>query len=248
MKSSASRLRLFLSGALILILACTFTRNLPTGGEPTERTSPTDTAEVTGETPSQVDLWIQATGALRSVTLELVTTYSDRDSKILSAQIDANGNIHLSSPIPVPETMAATPEAQPPGDFELFVVDGSAYTRIGSEDSVTQDDSFISMLEDTLLGPEGPGLWLNLVPESGFVVSGEESSGGFVVTTYSINYQIEQGSLAGKISVDKAANALIDADLTVSEGLFFPPGVVKKGDVHITLTVQQAQVPAIALP
>jgi hypothetical protein len=72
--------------------------------------------------------------------------------------------------------------------------------------------------------------------------------GGFYVTTYTIDDQVEQGSLAGKISVDKVADALVGADFPVPERLFFPPGSNQSGDVQISLTAQQADVPAITLP
>ncbi len=256
-KPRSSRLYILLGGILILTLACNFLDNLTPGTESPSAETPSSlpessaetlTPESGEETLTQIDLWLEATASLRSVNLELVTTYSNREPQILSAQIDSTGNIHLSLAMPLPEEIAATPDVSSLGDFELFVIDGIAYTRIGEEDPATQDNSYLSMLSDTLLGPEGPGLWLNILPEEDYTPAGKESYGGFNAAKYSVDGQLEKGTVTGTIWVADQSDALVGAELTVSEGLFFPPGSNQGGDVRITLTVSQAQVQAITLP
>lgn len=160
------------------------------------------------------------------------------------------GNKHLSITVPLNAAFTADqpPDAPLPGDFELFIVDGNAYTRIGGEGEAVQDNSYLTMLAETLNGPEGPGLWLNILPEEDYTPAGTETRGGFTTTKYTVEGNLEKGAVNGTIWVDNKSGALVGAELTVSEGLFFPPGSNGSGGVRITLTVQQATVPAITLP
>jgi hypothetical protein len=238
-----SRRLVFLCGIFLLMLACTTLGDLPGA-------SHTPAADIGEETITQIDLWLAATVDLRSTNLELVTEYSDRQPKQLSAEIDSAGNTHLSIKVPLNAAFTAEqpPEAPLPGDFELFIVDGNAYTRIGGEGEAVQDNSYLTMLADTLNGPEGPGLWLNILPEADYTPAGTETQGGFSTTKYTVGGNLEKGAVNGTIWVDNKSDALVGAELTVSGGLFFPPGSNGSGDVRITLTVQQSTVPAISLP
>jgi len=242
-KNRQSRRFAFLCGVLLLLLACTTLGDL-TG---TGRIPSPESGE---DTNSQIDLWLGATAALPSTNLELVTEYSDREPKRLFAETDSAGNTHLSIAVPVsPAFYADQPSDAPlPGDFELFIVDGKAYSRIGGEGEAVQNDSYLTMLVDALNGPEGPGLWLNIVPDQDYTPAGTEAHGGFTTAKYTVEGSLENGGVSGTIWVDSLSNALVGAELTVAEGLFFPPGSNGSGDVRITLTVRQITVPAITLP
>lgn len=226
-----------------MLLACTTLGDFAGAGK--------TPSPVSGEDANtQIDLWLAATVDLRSTNLELLTEYSDREPKRLIAEIDSAGNTHLSIKVPLNAAFTADqpPDAPLPGDFELFIVDGNAYTRIGGEGEAVQDNSYLTMLAETLNGPEGPGLWLNILPEEDYTPAGTETQGGFTTTKYTVEGNLEKGAVNGTIWVDNKSGALVGAELTVSEGLFFPPGSNGSGDVRITLTVQQATVPAITLP
>jgi hypothetical protein len=241
-KRISSRLA-FLCGIFLLLLACATLGDLTGAGQ-------TPSKEVGEDTTTQIDLWLEGTTNLRSVNLDLVTVYSDREPKELSAEIDSAGNTHLSISLPLTAAFTADqpPDAPLPGDFELFIVDGSAYTRIGGEGEAAQDNSYLTMLADTLNGPEGPGLWLNIVPEEDYTPAGTETYGGFTAAKYTVAGNLDKGVVSGTIWVDDQSSALVGAELTVSGGLFFPPGSDRSGDVRITLTVRQTTVPAITLP
>lgn len=240
-KRISSRL-VFLCGILLLLLACSTLSDLTGAGQ-------TPTPEG-GDTTTQIDLWLERTANLRSVNLDLVTEYSDRESKKVSAEIDSSGNMHLSIKVPLSAAFTADqpPDAPLPGDFELFIVDGRTYTRIGGEGEAAQDDSYLSMLADSLNGPEGPGLWLNILPEEDYTPAGENPYNGFTAAKYVVAGELENGTVSGIIFIDNQADALVGADLVVSGGLFFPPGSNRNGDVRIILTVQKADVPAVTLP
>jgi hypothetical protein len=244
----SSRSFILLGGILVLSLACSSIEELTSGNKTTSRETPNSLSASGEDTLTQIDLWLQATVSLRSVNLELVTASSTRDLKTLSAQIDSKGNMHLSLSLPFREEIAATPDAPSPIDFELFLVDGAAYTRTGGEGPAAPNNSYLTMLLDTLLGPEGPGLWLNILPEKDFTSAGNETHGGFNAVKYNVDGQLEKGAVQGMIWIDGQSDALVDAELTVSEGLFFPPGSDQGGDVKITLTVEKTEVPTVTLP
>jgi hypothetical protein len=233
----------FLCGTTVLLLACTTLSGLA-------GSNPTTSADSDQELATQIDLWVAATVTLPSTNLELVTEYSDREPKKLSAEIDSAGNTHLWIKVPTNEAFMADqpPDAPLPGDFELMIVGGNAYTRIGGEGEAVKDNSYLTMLADTLNGPEGPGLWLSILPEEDYTPAGTESYGGFHAAKYTVDGQLEKGNVAGTVWVDNQSGALVGADLTVSNGLFFPPGTNRSGDVRITFMVQHTTVPTITLP
>jgi hypothetical protein len=240
--------RILIGGVVILLLslACSFSGISSTTGNPIQAITEESPDEITTDTLSKGEVWAMATLTLRSVTLELTTTYAE--PKTISVQIDAVGNLHVSTAMPKLQGTAETTEFPQPGDFELFQINGTTYTRIGPENLVNPDDTNQPFLEDLLFGPEGPGMWLGLVPEDGFVKSGTESYGGFDVSIYTVNYQNEQGTLTGTIRVDNQSEALVSAELSISESLFFPPGSDPGGDVKISLSVQHTEVSPISLP
>ncbi len=259
MKSPGDKIWLVFVMIIALMLACTPTIKIPAIGQSAGQTPPAGASDATGQSTTDIpgeagslstpaDTWLEATIALRSVAMDLVTTYASGEVKTVSAQIDPAGNVHLSLPAPIPEEFAKTPDATPPGEFEVFIIDGKAYTRFGADTPATPDDSYLFFLADTLSGPEGPGLWLSLVPENDFLKAGAESTDGFDATAYAIAYLIDPDTLAGTIQVDNKTGALVRAELTVPAGLFYPPDSSGNGDVSISFSVQKEDIPAIVLP
>jgi hypothetical protein len=136
----------------------------------------------------------------------------------------------------------------PPGDFELFVVDGKAYTRIGMQTPATPDDAYLNLLANTLSGPDGPGLWLNLLPDESFMPQGPESYGGFTAAKFLVDGQATDWRLTGTIWVDEGSSALVGATLSIPGGLFYPPESGLAGEVSISLRVEPASIPPISIP
>jgi hypothetical protein len=78
--------------------------------------------------------------------------------------------------------------------------------------------------------------------------AGNETTGGFSAVRYAVNGSVDEGTITGTIWLEEGTNALVGADLAVSESLFHPPNSGHAGTVAIRLTVEKASVPAIALP
>ena len=104
------------------------------------------------------------------------------------------------------------------------------------------------MLEDLLIGPEGPGMWLDLLSEDSFTTAGSETYGGFAATKYIVDGQVENNRITGTIWIDDQTSALAGADLSIPEDLFFPPASGLSGDVQIVFRVEQADMPVLAVP
>jgi hypothetical protein len=242
-QSRLSRRLALLCGIFLLLLACTTIGELTGGGG-------TALPEGGGEDATRIDLWLDGTAALRSAKFHLDIVYADGAPKKWTAEIDSAGNTHLSIKVPMTAAFTADqpPDAPLPGDFELFIVGGAAYTRIGGEGPAARDDSYLTLFADLLDGPEGPGLWLNILPAEDYTPAGTESYGGFTAAKYTVDGQLEKGAVSGTIWVDDQSGALVGADLVVSDGLFFPPGSDRSGDVRITLTGRRMDVPAVVLP
>jgi hypothetical protein len=236
MKNSNLILQVLLLVFLTSLLGCSLIGELPGNGS------------TSSDDATQVDRWIDAALGLRSVNLDLVTTFGWRDPRAISAQIDTSGSIHLNLPLSPVQIATDTPAVSAPGDFELIILDGHSFVRIGPEEVFTQDDNYASFLADALTGPEGPGLWLGLLPEEGFIAAGQETYGGFTTTRYNLQGEIRNTSLSGTIWIDDEKGALIGADLTIPEALFYPPGAKQGGDVKIVLQIAQADIKDISLP
>jgi hypothetical protein len=183
--------------------------------------------------------------ALRSVQMMLETAFSGKTPNRTVISIDAEGNQKIELPVP-----RADGSVDPSGAnvLEIFVISGTAYSRMGKEGSAEADPSQDNALHEILYGPTGPGLWLMLLPKDAFTSVGMETKGGFKTQRYSVEGSIEDGLVRGEIWVDKQTGALVGADLSISESLFQAEGSGTSGSVSIILTVEKAEIPAITLP
>jgi hypothetical protein len=242
MISPKLRLGMYGAGCIVLMLACA-----PLGS--TSVTQQAGDQTTAGETaPTRVDSWLAATLELRAVNLELQTDYPDSEARLVSTLIDASGNSHLWTLAPKPGGYAEMSDGPLPGNFDLFVIGGKAYTRIGAQSPVSPNDTYLPMLADLLSGPDGPGLWLNLLAEESFAPAGSESYFGFETTKYTVDGQVADGTVTGTIWIDDQASALVGAQLTISGSLYYPPGTGQSSEVNIGLRVHRQNVPPITLP
>jgi hypothetical protein len=250
MPSSRRQTTAALLTALMLSLACSLS---PTINVPSQGSSETGSADVGGDTPEGPphtlgDQWIGATHSLRSITLALVTTFPDSDPVRISAEVDDAGNVHLMQSVTLPSDLPATPPSEEWSTFEFYLIDGVAYSRASMEGLATPDDAAAGALEQALSGPDSPAFWLSLLPEDAMSPSGSETISGFEATRYNTDGQIKKGTVAGTVWLENGSEALVGANLTVSESLFFPQGTGHAAEVSITLTVERAEVPEITLP
>lgn len=245
------RIRLLLTLSVVLTLACSWLASaVPGKSESSGPTTPSgegsaETGDETAEGPDMVDMTL----GLRSVRLSLTASYPEGDVRSLTAEIDAEGNLHLVEPFELGSEVQAT--LTPPeggwGEFELFVVDGHAYPRMSGEAAV-QDDAYLTSLADTLRGPDGPGLWLLLAGTEELEPAAHEDMGGFSAIRYPIDATIEDGTIQGTMWMDEETLALVRAELTISPSLFSTTADPASGDLTILFEVEQADIASIRVP
>jgi hypothetical protein len=245
------RIRLALALAVVLAVACSCPAGALPGVSQLLRSS-TPSGEVSsgagGETAEGPDM-IDLTLSLRSVSLALSAIYPDGDVQSMTAEIDAAGNMHLVEPASPPPELE--PTLTPPegswAAFELFVVDGHGYARMSGE-AASQDDTYLTALDDMLRGPEGPGLWLSLTDTEGLEPAGHEETGGFSAIRYPVNATVEDGTIQGTIWVDEETSALVRAELAISPTLFSTADNPASGDLSILFEVARAEISPIGVP
>lgn len=242
---------------LVLLAACILPARLsgtstPSEAPPADTTSPQPIE--TAASPEQVETavgtdMIHATLSLRSVSMTLSAVYPDGPVRSLEAQVDASGNVHLTQPFSLPPDvqLESTPESKDWNQFEVYIVSGHAYILTG-EGEVTEAPASMTMLEEALRGPEGPGLWLVLVGTRDLEPAAHEQVGGFKVIRYPVNAALEEGAITGTLWMDETSLALVRADLKISPLLFSNPASPANGDLSITLDVVRKDIPEIKLP
>jgi len=223
-----------------LILSCSFLESVVSRGTETQKGG-AESAQ-TAEDPR-----VQKSLALRSVQMDLETTFPGQNADRIQVWIDAEGNQRIERTLPAPEgeDVSESPDANV---LEIFVIGGSAYSRMGKEGQAESSPEQVDALHRILYNPTGPGMWLMLIPKNSFTSAGKDEKGGFQTTRYSVNGSVEEGSIRGDIWQEEGTNALVGADLSVSESLFYPPDTGRNGTVTIRLTVEKADVPSITLP
>jgi hypothetical protein len=245
------RIRIALALTVVLAVAC----SCPAGALPgvsqflgSSTPSGEESTGAEGETAQEPDM-IDLTLGLRSVRLSLAATDPDGYARSLTGEIDAAGNSHLVEPFdPGPEMQGTlTPPEGGWGAFELFVVDGRAYTRMPGEAAV-QDDAYLTSLEDDLRGPDGPGLWLVWAGTEDLEPAAHEEMGGFSAIRYPVNATVEDGTIQGTIWMDEESLALVRAELTISPTLFSTADNPASGDLSILFEVARAEVSPIGVP
>jgi hypothetical protein len=245
------RIRIVLALTVVLAVAC----SCPAGALPgvsqflgSSTPSGEGSTGAEGETAGEPDM-IDLTLGLRSVRLSLAATDPDGYARSLTGEIDAAGNSHLVEPFDPGPAMQGT-LTPPEGGweaFELFVVDGHAYTRMPGE-AAAQDDAYLTSLEDDLRGPDGPGLWLGWAGTEELEPAGHEETGGFAAIRYPVNATVEDGTIQGTIWVDEETSALVRAELAISPTLFSTAANPASGDLSILFEVARAEISPISVP
>jgi hypothetical protein len=226
----------------LLILSCSFFENASSQVSTATGAANPDSAQ-TREDPR-----VQGTLALRSVQMVLETTFPGGTPKRILISIDTDGNQKIEMAIPLLEGSSDTSDSPEGNILEIFIIGGAAYSRIGKEGQAESSPEQADALRRILYNPAGPGMWLRLLPKDSFTSAGTEAKGGFQTMRYSVEGSIEEGSIRGEIWLDEQTDALVGANLSVSESLFHAEGSGASGSVSIILTVEKAEIPAITLP
>ena len=232
---------------VLFSLSCALFDNtvLQSGGTPGAASSGDDAA---GELEALTDPRVEGALALRSVHMELQSAFPGADAVRTVISIDAAGNQHIVQATPVPDGSNITPESPDWNMFEIFIVGGNAYTRMGKTGSAESIPDEKDALSDILYSPTGPGMWLILLPEDNFIPAGTESVGGFEAEKFTVNGSLDAGAITGEFWVDKETGALVGANLSLAEAILRTAESGAGGWVTIIFTVEKAEVPAITVP
>jgi hypothetical protein len=107
-------------------------------------------------------------------------------------------------------------------------------------------DDYLQELSSLLHGPNGPGLWLDLLPAGSLTTAGQESVGGFAAEKYTVNGSVNDQTITGSLWYE--AHALVQVELHIPAALLEPDRSDAQGELKITLEVQKADVPPVTLP
>jgi hypothetical protein len=190
---------------------------------------------------------------LREIRISLETVRPDGSGFNLVAEVDTSGNSHI-----LKTYLGESPGRQPtpandgttfPSSVELIVVQGIAYIsdNKGGYKKIVGSES-ASTLEALLQSPDGPGLWVSILPKESLQAEGSEQKGGFTTQKYTIQGEIEGNKLTGILWLDTESGALIGADLQIPAALYGPFGTNNAGSVTIKLNVSNAAIAPITAP
>lgn len=254
---------LILLPVVLVMLACSFllgpgapTTPAPQGstGEATQ-TTPLPQGS-TGEAPQTTSAGLDPLERLlgmRSIQFNLTALQPDGTSRSVQGEIDSTGNMHLKlhSPVSLPPDLPEkfSPTLKLPEESELYVVDGKAYQPDDQNPAwmttpVAED--YIVVLSNLLHGPNGPGLWLDILPAGSLQSAGRETVGGFAADKYTVNGTVHGQKITGSLWYE--SHALVQVELHIPAALLDPTKPAAQGERKITLEAQKASVPPVILP
>lgn len=191
---------------------------------------------------------------MHSIKFNLTSLKWDGTSYSIDVEIDSAGNMHVKHSLPGIDP-ALFPKGYDPNTlssgYELYVVDGKAYRPSDQNPNwmtTPIDETYIQTLARELHGPDGPGIWLDLLPLGSIHAAGKDSVDGFAADKYTVNGQVEGQSITGAIWFEPQADALVQAELHVPAVLLSDPSKPQQGELMITLNAQKADVPPVSLP
>lgn len=242
--------------AAALAMSCSFfsgaasqTDEGPAAPEPAIETPALPEGEISSdEMEGLTDPRVEAALSLRSVQMVLEVSFPGEATDRSLVFVDASGNQRIEMTTPIPEDAELPPTSEDWNVAEIFVVDGQAYSRMGKIGSVELHPEEADALSQMIYNPTGPGLWLLLAPGEAFTSTIEESQGGFDCIRYALDTSLEGGDVWGEIWVDQETGALIEANLSISEGLLRPVESGTEAEVLIYFSVEKAEVPPIEIP
>ena len=240
---------LILLPILIAMLACSF---LSGSGASITPVPQDPTGEVSRDIPAGPDP-LDRLLELRSIQFNLTALQPDGASRSVQGEIDSAGNMHLKLHSPVP-VLSDLPEnfnmdLKLPEESELYVVDGKAYQPDDQNPTWMLEpvaNDYVKNLSGLLHGPDGPGLWLDLLPAGSLKPAGQATVGGFAADKYMVNVRVHDQIITGSLWYE--SHALVRVELHIPAALFAPDMPAPQGELKVTLDVQKTAVSPVMLP
>ncbi len=217
---------------------------------PTAEAATSEIEKTTTPQPDPLDRLL----TMHSIKFNLTSLKWDGTSYSIDVEIDSAGNMHVKHSLPGIDPALFPKGYDPntlPSGYELYVVDGKAYRPSDQNPNwmtTPVDKTYIQTLSRELHGPDGLGIWLDLLPLGSIHAAGKDSVGGFAADKYTVNGQVEGQSITGAIWFEPQADALVQAELHVPAALLSPPDKPQLGEVKITLNAQKADIAPVSLP
>lgn len=208
--------------------------------------------EATQVTPTGDDPLERLLG-MRSIRFDMTALQPDGTSQSVQAEIDSNGNMHLilTSPVSLPPDMPKdiSTNLKLPEETELNIVNGKAYQPDEQNPAwmtTPMAEDYENTLSTLLHGPNGPGLWLDLLPAGSLKSAGSETVGGFEADKYTVDGTIHGQKITGNLWY--ASHVLVQVELHIPAALLDPARLAAQGERKITLKAQMANIPPVILP
>lgn len=209
-------------------------------------------SEIPQATPDGLDP-LERLIAMDSIKFNLTALQPDGTSRSVQGEIDSTGNMHLKlhSPVLLPPDMPEkfSPTLKLPEDSELFVVGGKAYQPDEQNPSwmtTPVSEDYIVVLSNLLHGQNGPGFWLDILPDGSLQSAGHETVGGFEADKYIVNGTVHGQKITGSLWYE--SHTLVRVELHIPAALLDPNKPAVQGERKITLEAQKASVPPVVLP
>jgi len=193
--------------------------------------------------------------AMHSIQFNQTALKPDGTSNSVQGEIDSAGNMHLTfhSEASLPAgVLGNSGPTQMKQDYEWYVVDGKAYEPDDQNPAwmtTPLDEDYGQELSDLLHGQDGPGLWLDILPDGSLHSAGQETVGGFATNKYSVNGVVNNQTITGSLWYESQGHALVKVALTIPAALLLSINTQPaQGELKITLEAQKADVPLVKLP
>jgi hypothetical protein len=193
--------------------------------------------------------------AMHSIQFNLIALQPDGTLNSVQGKIDSSGNMHLTFHSEASLPAGALENSDPEWlkqDYELYVVDGKAYQpddQNATWMTTPVEENYGEELSNLLHGQDGPGLWLDILPDGSLQSAGQETVGGFATDKYSVNGAVDNQTITGNLWYETEGYALLKVTLTIPAALLLSnPSQKAQGELKITLETQKAEVPPVSLP
>jgi hypothetical protein len=210
----------------------------------------------TSEAPQDVPAGLDPLDRLlemRSIQFNLTALQPDGTSRSVQAEIDSTGNMHLKlhSPVRVPSELPENfnPNLKLPEESELYVVDGKVYQPSNQSPAWMTEpvaEDYGKELSGLLHGPNGPGIWLDILPAGSLKPAGQETVGGFQADKYIVNGIVHNQIISGSLWYE--SHTLVQVELHIPAALFAADPSTASGELKITLDAQKKDMPPVILP
>ncbi|MDR3575698.1 MAG: hypothetical protein P4L50_17700 [Anaerolineaceae bacterium] len=248
-----------LACALPQLPSATDTSNTPAAPQPSAKTGAPAGQETPAPADSQDDILrpgpLDHLLTLHSVQINLDISRPDGSSRSMQIAADKTGNMDIKLNQNNPADAADLPKEvgsiTPNTASELLVVDGKSYLHSGKDPDWMEhplDGDYPQTLAQELHGMDGPGLWLDILPDGSIQAAGQESVGGFAADKYTVNGKVDNQVISGTLWEEPQSDALVQAELHVPGALLSPPDQPQPGELKITLKAQKVDVPLVTLP